>query len=326
MASPNLLAPPSSITPATALALSQKAPPILSTHPTSTLPWPLSLLFTSESPETWTIHENLFYASLRTGDDKSARLILDRLSSRFSPANERILTLRGIYEEALAKTPAELEKVFANYENVLRDEPTNFSIRKRRIAVLKSLGRREEAVTALTVLLENSPTDAEAWAELGDLYAQGGCWAQAVFCLEEVLLITPNAWGAHAQIATLHYLTTPSTVSTLALALRHFARSVELNESYLRGWYGLKLVSKKLIPMLAEVGRGGNKRGNREDEDEDAPPPKLETVKKLEELATGKLAEIVRMYGAGKKGWTGFDEAEVIAARELLDRDGKIER
>jgi hypothetical protein len=49
-------------------------------------------------------------------------------------------------------------------------------------------------------------------------------------------------------------------------------------------------------------------------------------VKKLEELATSKLAEIIRQFSSGKKGWTGYDEAEVIAARELLDRDGKIER
>jgi hypothetical protein len=49
-------------------------------------------------------------------------------------------------------------------------------------------------------------------------------------------------------------------------------------------------------------------------------------VKKLEELATSKLAEIVRQYGSGEKGWAGLDEAEVIAAKELLNREGKIER
>ena len=67
-----------------------------------------------------------------------------------------------------------------------------------------------------------------------------------------------------------------------------------------------------------------SKRGNTDDDD--IPPPKLATVKKLEELATSKLAEIVRQYGSGKNGWQGYDEAEVISARELLDRDGKIER
>lgn len=126
---------------------------------------------------------------------------------------------------------------------------------------------------------------------------------------------------AHAQIATLHYLSGPASLPSLSLALRHFARSIELNESYLRGYYGLKLISGKILPMLSEA--PSSKRSSEED---DVRPPKLQTVQKLEELATSKLAEIVRHYSSGKKGWTGFDEAEVIAARELLGRDGKVER
>jgi tetratricopeptide (TPR) repeat protein len=191
----NLLTPPSSIPPSTALALSQKAPPILSRPPTSSLPAPLNLLFTTETPTTWTIHENLFLAALRTGDDASARKLLDRLTSRFGESNERIVALRGIYEEALAKTDRDLEKLFQEYEKQLREDPTNFAVRKRRVAVLKCLGRVNDAITALTVLLENSPTDGEAWAELSDLYATQGAWAQAIYCMEEVLLIMPNAWS-----------------------------------------------------------------------------------------------------------------------------------
>lgn len=106
------------------------------------------------------------------------------------------------------------------------------------------------------------------------------------------------------------------------MSLRHFCRAVELNEFYLRGYYGLKLVSKKLLPLLSET-PSNSKRNNDED---DVPPPKLQTVKKLEELATGKLAEIIREYKSGNKKWAAFDEAEIIAARELLDRDDKPER
>jgi len=52
-----------------------------------------------------------------------------------------------------------------------------------------------EAITALTSLLDSSPTDAEAWAELADLYVTQGMYPQAIFALEEVLLITPFAWN-----------------------------------------------------------------------------------------------------------------------------------
>lgn len=48
---------------------------------------------------------------------------------------------------------------------------------------------------ALVQLLDDSPTDAEAWSELSELYANQGLYRQAIFSLEEVLLVTPNAWN-----------------------------------------------------------------------------------------------------------------------------------
>ena len=53
----------------------------------------------------------------------------------------------------------------------------------------------------------------------------------------------------------------------------------------------------------------------------DLAPPTLATVQKLNELATAKLAEILRRASTGEKGWDGYEQAELIAARELLDRD-----
>lgn len=59
----------------------------------------------------------------------------------------------------------------------------------------------------------------------------------------------------------------------------------------------------------------------------DLAPPSIASVKKLNELATSKLAEITGRSSSGEKGWDGYSEAELIAARELLDRDTqKIER
>jgi len=322
MAATNLLSLPSSIPPPTALALSQKAPRILASSPTSSLPWPLSLLFSRETPESWAIHENLFLSALRTGDEKAAAQILSRLESRFGEHNERILVLRGIYNEATAQTTGDLEKVFEGYEKILREDPTNMSIRKRRVAVLKSLGRINDAITAITVLLQNSPTDVEAWAEASELYASQCAWGQAIYCAEEVLLTAPTSWSAHAHVATLHYLSTasnnPPSSSELSLALKHFCRAVELNEGYLRGFYGIKIVAAKLLPLLSDTQASSKKRG--EQDDEDVPIPALASVQKLDEVATKKLREFIREFGSKKKGQSGYDEAEIAAAKELLNR------
>ena len=44
-------------------------------------------------------------------------------------------------------------------------------------------------------LLEASPTDIEAWTELSDLCLSKDLYSQAEFCLDEVLLVAPNAWN-----------------------------------------------------------------------------------------------------------------------------------
>lgn len=325
MATANLLTPPSTIPPPTALALSQKAPLILANPPTSSLPWPLSLLFSRETPESWAIHENLFLSALRTGDEASAAQILARLEARFGEHNERIVALRGIYNEATAQSTADLEKVFDGYEKILREDPTNVSVRKRRVAVLKSLNRPADALTAITVLLQNSPTDIEAWAEASDLYATQGAWGQAIFCAEEVLLLAPLSWSAHAHVATLHFLcsssSSPASLSALSLALKHFCRAVELNENYLRGFYGLKTVAAKLMPLLSDAPVPTKKsRDTNNNDEEDIPLPALRSVQQLDELATRKLGDMIRDFASSKGAHSGYDAAEIAAARELLSR------
>ena len=92
--------------------------------PTSTF-FPFSLFRTPETPETWTNLEKLFYACLRTGDDRSAHLCLERLVQRFGADNDRVMGLRGLYQEAVAKDDSDLEKILQEYQKVLSDMPMN---------------------------------------------------------------------------------------------------------------------------------------------------------------------------------------------------------
>jgi len=72
-------------------------------------------------------------------------------------------------------------------------------------------------------------------------------YEQAVYCLEEVLLVMPNAWNIHARLGEVLVLSASKAeagehVRGLSEAVRRFCRSVELCDDYLRGYYGLKLV------------------------------------------------------------------------------------
>ncbi len=48
--------------------------------------------------------------------------------------------------------------------------------------------------------------------------------------------------------------------------------------------------------------------------------PDIAAIQKLNEAATKKLAEIVRLHGAGHRLWQGYNGAEIEAARELLSK------
>lgn len=121
-----LLHPPAHLPPEIALHVSQQAPSILQSTPSTIKPYTLNSLWTAaESPELWSTFENLMLSCLRTGDEDSARLCLDRLTERFGTSNDRVLALVGLYDEATAKTEAELTEVLVTYETILKSDPTN---------------------------------------------------------------------------------------------------------------------------------------------------------------------------------------------------------
>lgn len=312
----SLLHPPSHLPPAIALKHSQLAPTILENTTgavsNSTLQ---SLLASPETSELWTIYENLLLSCLRIRDDEAAHQCLGRLVKRFGDTNERIMALKGLLKEAEASDNATLEVILQDYEQILANNPTNIPIIKRRVALLRSMGKVDESITALLSLLDFSTTDAEAWAELADLYLSQGLYSQAIFALEEVLILQPNAWNIHAHLgeALLMAAKTPGqgdASKRLSEALKRFCRSIELCDNYLRGYYGLKLTTSQLL--------SDPPKSSRQSETDGFALPEAATLRELDVVATEKLAEIVRHYSAGKKGWQGYDEAEVAAARELL--------
>ncbi|KAH0558807.1 hypothetical protein GP486_004552 [Trichoglossum hirsutum] len=340
MSSP-LLHLPAHLTPSAALHISQQAPLLLQDQPSLSLPF----LYSSESTEKWAIYEHLLLACLRTGDDKSARLCLERLSNRFGATSERVMGFKGMYQEAVAEDDATLERILKRYEDILVEDPTNTvglsftlavvttlanfeePIAKRRITLLRSMPKPEEAISALVKLLDMSPTDAEAWSELSDLYLSQGLYQQAIFSLEEVLLIAPNAWNIHARMGEVIFISLNASVSAndvdvekgLSESMRWFCRSIELCDDYLRGYYGLKFMSGRLLPLLSKNHNGASTSGGAESGSN--LQFSLATVQKLNQLATAKLSEIVRKSSAGDWAEYGYGRAEVIAARELLDRD-----
>lgn len=292
--------------PSNALQVSQQAPQLLVKAPPSSANFPLSLLNAPESSESWASHERLFYACLQAGDDRSAFLLLERLVDRFGADNERVMGMRGIYQEAVAEGEDDLREVLQEYNKIL-SESMNVSIHKRRITLVRSLKQYDEAIGLLVDFLEIYPTDSEAWCELADLYQSQGLSSQAMFSLEEALINMPFAWNIHARLGEVAYITAGSsegaaaTLQLLIDAIQRFSRSIELCNDYLRGFYGLYLASSKFLQSPAST----NKK-------QEGAAISRETATKLQAMALSKLKGLVQKRA-------GQPEADVIAAQELID-------
>ncbi|KAJ5475062.1 hypothetical protein N7539_008128 [Penicillium diatomitis] len=293
-----------------ALKLAQQAPAILGhgTAPSTNIPAKVS----RDTVEEYSRLEQLFLACLQTGDDKSAQECLDRLSQRFGPANERVMGLRGLYQEATAKDTAALDKCLAEYEKILSETPVNVPVMKRRIALLRSLQRPTDAIAALIQLLDAVPTDAEAWVELADLYQSQGLGAQAIFSMEEALLIAPNSWNIHARLGELLYVCSSSSEGDAGRlagkSVQHFCRSIELCDDYLRGYYGLAMATSHVLE-------------NKYAPESSADPavPSRRTIEQLKDLALRRLEHLVQSRSVDDQNWVS-SRGELIAAKELLNR------
>ncbi|PYH97011.1 tetratricopeptide repeat domain protein [Aspergillus ellipticus CBS 707.79] len=301
--------------------LAQRAPMVLQKQSHAEENFPDTFVHNGKEAEDYGAIERLLFSCLQSGDDKSASCFIEQLAGRFDTLDEKVTGLKGLFEEATAEDHSSLEQYLRRYDLLLSKNPVNLPILKRRIALLRSLSRPVEAISSLVNLLDAVPTDAEAWCELADLYQSQGMNSQAAFCLEEALLIVPNAWNVLALLGEILYSSAFSSDSEgscqlLERSIQYFCRSVELCTDYLRGFYGLVLATSLL-------GENRRLRGYSQDH---PPPRKTNTstsvahnIDPLAAFARNKLDEIVRRRSSEHKLWE-FDQSELIAAKELLDR------
>ncbi|KAL4870160.1 hypothetical protein BDV12DRAFT_184567 [Aspergillus spectabilis] len=295
----------------TALHRAQQAPVILGQQASGQSFTGLSILCRGSSDDFNTL-EKLFFSCIQSADDKSALICLERLTHRFGSSNERVMALRCLYDEATTEDQPSLERCLKKYDNILSQNPVNLPILKRRIALLRSLSRPTDAISTLVQLLDATPTDAEAWCELAEIYQSQGMSSQATFCLEEALLIVPHAWNVHARLGEILYIYASSLEGEgmyrqTQSAIRHFCRSVELCDDYLRGFYGLALATYRSSSGKVPETILGN------------PPFGKDTLKRLHTLARQKLEGILSAQYSLEPHLRDHEENELAAVNRLLD-------
>ncbi|XP_041046407.1 ER membrane protein complex subunit 2 isoform X4 [Carcharodon carcharias] len=109
--------------------------------------------------------------------------------------------------------------------------------RKRKIAILKALGKTTEAIRELNEYLEQFVGDQEAWHELAELYINEHDYGKAAFCLEELMMTNP-----HNHLYCQHYAEVKYTqggLESLEISRKYFSQALKLNNRNMRALFGL---------------------------------------------------------------------------------------
>ena len=86
---------------------------------------PIPFLSSAESTDVWNGCEKLLLSCLRTSDDRGAFMCLERLIQRFGASHEKVMGLRGLYQEAVAEDENVLSKILREYDKILAENPAN---------------------------------------------------------------------------------------------------------------------------------------------------------------------------------------------------------
>ncbi|KAG6908259.1 hypothetical protein DXG01_005524 [Tephrocybe rancida] len=254
----------------------------------------------------WAFLEQLALAAIDVGRLDIADECLRQLAEKF-PKSPRVDVLTGIRMEA-SVPPA---TVLQYYDGLLDADPANAAVWKRRISVLRRLGKIEAAVEELSRFLDTFYTDVEGWLELADIYTSCNQYTHALQSLSHALILAPQN-----PFTALQFAETAYTAGDLALALKMFLvvvdmgeRDVPLDEAptgiHIRAWLGVKLCARQLVAPTSSSARSASGTA--------IPPTKK--VKLLEELATER---VLAAYQGEKETGLGYVSAWIM--RNPLNR------
>ncbi len=196
------------------------------------------------NPADYDVLEEVLYGAIRAGDLDLAEQVRDVIFERFPvkdfPRSGRIQIMldesRGQYESASRGNKALLHL----------SEDADVATRKRQVALALAQGQKAEAIEVLTKYVDTFAADLEAWNQLCSLYLDEQMYAQAQFCAEEAILLDPHFHHGHIRLAEIYY-----TRGDATLAVKHYARALELCPDTIRALYGLKMATAKLLGEVA---------------------------------------------------------------------------
>jgi tetratricopeptide (TPR) repeat protein len=197
----------------------------------------------------WDFLEQLALASIDVGRLEVADECIHLLLGKF-PESPRVDVLAGIRMEA-SESPA---MALAYYDGLLETDPSSAVFWKRRISVLRRMGKVEKTVEELNQFLDTFYNDVDAWNELADIYAECNQYTSSLQALSHLLLLNPQN-----SFYFLKFAETAYTSGDLPLSLKMFLIVLDMCEREeeiakqpptgiaIRAWFGVKQSARKLL-------------------------------------------------------------------------------
>lgn len=204
--------------------------------------------------------EQICLAGLDCGQIKIAEMCLNRLqlSSSSSSSNSSSIDQNSIRFRLLVARCFEADGNYNGaeiiYNELLKDNPSNLMILKRKYCILKSqVGKTIESATALNVYIQQNLSDTSAWYELAKIRINLGDYKSACYCYEEVLLGTPTNAIIHCELAECY--ATIGNIDDLLLARKHMCQAIELDSNLLRAQLGLIVITNSYISLQSNISK-----------------------------------------------------------------------
>uniref|UniRef100_A0A7S3M0G9 ER membrane protein complex subunit 2 n=1 Tax=Spumella elongata TaxID=89044 RepID=A0A7S3M0G9_9STRA len=194
----------------------------------------MRVLNAESGSEVWNLYEQICIAALDNGDSNFANECITILLKKF-PNSSRVGRLVGMQNEQCGKYEAALEV----YTDLLKKNPANLMVLKRKVCVFKAMGDTKRQIEELNALLTQFPSEAASWLELGEVFLSLSDNAAAAHCFEEAVLLNPVSAAYHSRLAEVYY--TLGGFDNFVLARKHYAMSLQNQAAQhnLRALYGV---------------------------------------------------------------------------------------
>ncbi|CAL9729763.1 ER membrane protein complex subunit 2 [Monosporozyma unispora] len=210
------------------------------------------------SSQQMALMEMLFYLAIFCGEDVEAEVVYNQVRDKLGGESCKLQVMKA----TLLQFNESVEVAIKYLEGILREEyefntdmASYTALSKKLLSLRMYYGKGKDNTTSwiqeINTLLEKCPLDPELWWFLAQLYKANKQYEYAIHSLQEVLLIMPFNYIAFAQLSELYVYhslnaTHKDKVAILQLALGNALRSVELSETYLKGWTLVKIICEKL--------------------------------------------------------------------------------